>query len=55
MIKTVVSIDLPVDENLLIKKNTLCFNKECTECNTHCGKNKKISIVTGIHGDELEG
>lgn len=53
MIKTVVSIDLPVDEKLLIKKNTLCGKDECSECGGQC--EKKISIVTGIHGDELEG
>ncbi|MBP5401929.1 MAG: succinylglutamate desuccinylase/aspartoacylase family protein [Treponema sp.] len=45
MIKTVVSVDLPIDETLLIKKNVITGGT---------GK-KKISIVTGIHGDELEG
>lgn len=45
MIKTVVSVDLPVDETLLIKKNVL----------SNGDAKKKISIVTGIHGDELEG
>lgn len=45
MIKTVTSVDLPVDETLYIKKNRLCGDPN----------GKRISIVTGIHGDELEG
>ncbi|MFV0528149.1 MAG: M14 family metallopeptidase [Lachnospiraceae bacterium] len=48
MIKTVVSIDLPVDERLLIQKHRI-------EPPVPTGRNKRISIVTGIHGDELEG
>lgn len=47
MIKTIASISLPVMETLEIKKNRLeAGNGE---------KKKRISIVTGIHGDELEG
>ena len=47
MIKTVASVSLPVLEKLEIKKNRLESGN---------GKEKKrISIVTGIHGDELEG
>ena len=49
MIKTVASVGLPVDEMLEIKKNRLVPNGALT------GKEKRISIVTGIHGDELEG
>lgn len=45
MIKTVVSTALPVDERLLIKKNII----------SHGNQNKRICIVTGTHGDELEG
>ena len=45
MIKTVVSTALPVDERLLIKKNVI----------SHGNQNKRICIVTGTHGDELEG
>lgn len=45
MIKTVVSTALPVDERLLIKKNVI----------RHGNSNKRICIVTGTHGDELEG
>lgn len=44
MIETVTKIDLPVDESLRILKNRI-----------QRGEGKRISIVTGIHGDELEG
>lgn len=45
MIKTIVSAGLPVDESLIIQKNIIR------------GKSgvKRICIVTGTHGDELEG
>lgn len=51
MIKTFCSVGLPVDETLEIKKRRI----------TPSGKKalkkplKRISVVTGIHGDELEG
>lgn len=45
MIKTVVSTALPVDERLLIQKNVISNGE---------GK-KRICVVTGTHGDELEG
>ena len=45
MIKTVVSTALPVDERLLIKKNVI----------RNVNQDKRICIVTGTHGDELEG
>lgn len=48
MIKTVFSIDLPVLENMQILKNRL-------EPLNPTGKEKRVCIVTGIHGDELEG
>lgn len=48
MVKTVVSVGLPVDERLQIRKRTI----EPEGCD---GKGKRICIVTGIHGDELEG
>lgn len=47
MIKVVSEVDLPVDEKLNIKKNRI----EPLGVNN----GKRISIVTGIHGDELEG
>ena len=49
MVKTVASVGLPVDEVLEIKKNHI------TPVNQVKGKKKRISIVTEIHGDELEG
>ena len=48
MIQTVVSMALPVDEHLQIKKQRL-------EPFAPTGKEKRISVVTGTHGDELEG
>lgn len=49
MIKTIASVGLPVDEVLEIKKNRIVPEGTLT------GKEKRISVVTGIHGDELEG
>lgn len=48
MIKTVASVDLPVDETLSIKKRRIVPKGKTKGL-------KRISIVTGIHGDELEG
>lgn len=48
MIETVVSMELPVDENLRVRKNRIMPIHPT-------GKEKRIAIVTGIHGDELEG
>ena len=48
MIETIVSADLPVDERLILEKNRL-QPMELT------GEEKRISIVTGIYGDELDG
>lgn len=48
MIKEVVQVALPVNEKLIIPKNTISPN-------TITGKEKRICIVTGTHGDELEG
>ncbi len=49
MIKDVVSLQLPVGEHLLIRKNTVMPPKKPR------GRLKRICVVTGIHGDELEG
>jgi len=48
MIETIAKVALPVDEVLEIKKNRI-MPLQTLE------KMKRISIVTGIHGDELEG
>lgn len=45
MIKTIVSTALPIDERLLIRKNVL----------TNGTGKQRLCIVTGTHGDELEG
>lgn len=45
MIKTIVSTALPIDERFMIKKNIIRQGKG----------NKRLCIVTGTHGDELEG
>lgn len=47
MMMTVASVPLPVDETLEIKKNRFLPEDG--------GNGKRISLVTGIHGDELEG
>ena len=46
--ESLLSIELPVGETLHIKKTRL------KPINIHTGL-KRISITTGIHGDELEG
>ncbi len=48
MIKLVASVALPVDESLMIKKQRLQPQGRTKGL-------KRISVVTGIHGDELEG
>lgn len=47
MIETVVRLDLPVGEELHIRKNRLSPARG--------GPGRRLSVVTGIHGDELEG
>lgn len=47
MIETIATVELPVDEKLYIRKNRLEPDGE--------NNGKRISIVTGVHGDELEG
>ncbi len=48
MIETIASVGLPVDEVLRIRKNRIMPQNAA-------GPLPRISIVTGIHGDELEG
>jgi len=48
MIKKIVSVALPIGENLIIQKNRIMQEKTAENA-------QRISIVTGIHGDELEG
>ncbi len=49
MVETVVSVGLPIDEKLMIQKNRLVPKGGVK------GGEKRLSIVTGTHGDELEG
>ncbi|MCD7743864.1 MAG: M14 family metallopeptidase [Lachnospiraceae bacterium] len=49
MIQTIAKTNMPVDEVLRIRKNRIQPDAESLTCP------KRISIVTGIHGDELEG
>lgn len=51
MVESITSIALPVDEVLAIKKQRL-LPKGMTDAKKPL---KRICIVTGIHGDELEG
>ena len=44
MIKTIASTELPIGEQLMIRKNVIGY-----------GGGKRRCIVTGTHGDELEG
>lgn len=48
MIETVVSVDLMVEEELKVKKNRLMPDFPT-------GKEKRICIVSGLYGDELQG
>ena len=48
MIKTIASVELPVDEVLAIQKRRIAPKGKTKGL-------KRISVVTGIHGDELEG
>lgn len=48
MVKTIAAVGLPIDETLEIKKNSIWPENPPADM-------KRISIVTGIHGDELEG
>lgn len=55
MIETIASVRLPVDEVLEIRKNRIVPGKDGADTGTGTESGKRISIVTGIHGDELEG
>ena len=46
MMEEVFSIELPVGERLLIQKNVIAGREP---------ESKRLTLVTGIHGDEFEG
>lgn len=48
MIKTVTSLELAVNERLMIRKNVITPEHPT-------GQEKRFCVVTGTHGDELEG
>lgn len=48
MVEIVTSVRLPIDEKLMIKKNQIIPDNASDNM-------KRICVVTGIHGDELEG
>lgn len=48
MIETIVSVQMPIHETLKIKRNRLMPDQPT-------GMEKRICIVTGVHGDELGG
>ena len=50
MVEIVTSVGLPIDEKLMIKKNRITSSDYAEGLDLN-----RISIVTGIHGDELEG
>ena len=50
MIQTVYSSELPVDEDLVIQKNRVTGTGGNDEA-----AGRRICVVTGVHGDELEG
>ena len=52
MIENIVSVELPVHENLVIKKKRIMPKGLDSKALSKC---PRISIVTGIHGDELDG
>lgn len=52
-IETVAQAELPVDENLVIQKHRLM--SEGISVSALEKEGKRIAVVTGIHGDELEG
>ena len=54
-VETVVSVELPVDETLAILKKRFSAYPSGENGNGNGKSEKRISIVTGIHGDELEG
>lgn len=53
---TIAKVSLPVDESLKIQKHRILPEGWSGEDEREFEKNgRRISVVTGIHGDELEG
>ena len=48
MIESIISMELPAGGHLAVRRNRICPKQETKQC-------RRISLVSGIHGDELEG
>ena len=48
MVEEVVTVDMPVSEKIVIRKNRIISSHLSDDA-------KRLSVVTGIHGDELDG
>ena len=57
MIRKIASVDLPVLETMHIRKNRITSNTlhNKSESSSSASETKRVSIVSGIYGDELEG
>lgn len=57
MIRKIASVDLPVLETMHIRKNRITSNTlhNKSESSSSASDTKRVSIVSGIYGDELEG
>lgn len=56
MIEDIVDLELPVDERLVIRRNRLQPQTASDAREAASGKKlPRIAVVTGVHGDELEG
>lgn len=55
MIETVFSAELPVREHLLIQKNRIVGAEFANATPEELEAAPRLAVVTGIHGDELEG
>lgn len=52
MVETVFEAELPVSEHLRVRKNRVAGTADPSAPGAHPGR---ICVVTGVHGDELEG
>lgn len=56
MIEEVFSVELPVGERLVIKKNSIIGKGQGSDVGAEAHQPpKRFAVVTGIHGDEFEG
>lgn len=55
MIETVFSTELPVNENLVIRKQRMVSPDLADATPEELAQAPRLCVVTGVHGDELEG